>query len=194
MPLGIHRNILDFEILETGNPLTLVLVDSSQYIEPPDRPLLEAFLPGFDKYLLTNVVPNQVNTFNSNTLNLAHSLSLNHLVVLPDGVWKFRYKICPYDYVFVDKSYLRTTLIEQKLSRAYNELDLEKCTDKTTAYILDQLTRVQILLRGGKAIVNQNTKRSSEYYKLADRLLDQILDKFHKNCNQWGVQHAEGRL
>jgi hypothetical protein len=193
MPLGLYRNNLDFEILETGNPSTLVFVDSSQYIEPPDKPLLEVFIPGYSKYLLVNIIPNQVNTFNSSTLRLSESLSISHLTILPDGVWNFKYKICPYAYVFIEKSTMRTTLINKKLDRAYNEIDLERCTDKTSTFILDQLTRVQILIRGSKAVVEKDQKRASEYYNLADRLLDQVLDKFCKNCSQWGAQLAGNR-
>lgn len=191
MPLGIKRTILDFEILETGNPQTLVFVDSSQYIEPPDRPLLEVFLPGYDKYLLTNVAANQVNTFNSNTLGLANALFINHLTVLPDGIWKFRFKICPYNYIFIDKSYMRTTLLELKLDQAYNQIDLLKCMDKTTAYILDELTKVEILIKGAKAAVNKDEKKSYSYYQLANRIVDEIINKHCKNCQPWGVPLAE---
>jgi hypothetical protein len=68
MGLGISKSILDFEVLETGNELTLVIIDSSQYIEYPERPLLEITLPGFNKYVLVNFIASSVNTFNSNTL------------------------------------------------------------------------------------------------------------------------------
>lgn len=195
MPLGIKRNELDIDILETNNELSLVIVDSSTYIEPPDRPLLEVYLPGYSKYLLVTFIPNQVNTFNSNTLGLSRALSINHITILPDGVWKFRYKICPYDYVYVDKIIIRTTDIEKKLDQAYNSLDLSNhCTDKTTTYILDQLTRVRILLRAAKAVVEKNEKVATDYYRLADRLLNQVLNTFCKNCNRWGVLPAEERL
>jgi hypothetical protein len=54
--LGLHTNILDFEVLETGNLKTIVFVDSSQYMEEPDRPLLEVILPGHTKFFLVNVI------------------------------------------------------------------------------------------------------------------------------------------
>jgi hypothetical protein len=192
MPLGIKRTILDFEILETGNPMTLVFVDSSQYIEPPDRPLLEVFLPGFDKYLLANVAANQVNTFNSNTLGLGESLFINHLVVLPDGVWTFRFKICPYNYIYTDKKFMRTTLLYQKIDQAYNQLDLLGCMDKTTAFILDEITKAEILIKGAKAVVNKDEKKAFSYYQLANRIIDEIINKHCKNCQPWGVPLAEG--
>jgi hypothetical protein len=187
MPLGIQRNILDFEILEVGNPNTIVFVDSSQYMEPPDRPLLEVILPGYTKYVLTNVIPNQVNTYNSNTLNLSQSLGINHLTILPDGVWQFKYKICPYDYVYLYKNHLRTVLINEKIDKAYNDLELLGCTDKTTEYILNQIAQVHILLRGAKAAVNVDTKVAGKYYQTANSIIDEVLNKFCKNCHQWGA-------
>ena len=190
MPLGITRNHLDFEILETGNPMTLVFVDSSQYMEPPDRPLLEVTPPGYTKYMLANVVPNQVNTFNSNTLGFPNSFQINHLAILPDGVWKFRFKICPYNYVFIDKYIMRVTLINQRIDALYNKLRLEGCTDRTEAYILDELTKAQILIRGAKAIVNMDQKRATEYYRTASKIVEEIDRKFNKHCDQWGAQAA----
>lgn len=191
--LGTHRNYLDFEILETGNPKTLVLVDSSQYMEPPDRPLLEVFLPGFNKYLLTNVVASQVNTFNSSTLNLNPTLNINFLQDLPDGVWSFRYKICPYDYNFTDKKHMRVTLLQGKLNRLYTHVSIDGCScpTQTDVFIQKELTRIHILIEGAKSVVNIDSIKAFKYYNLANRLIDELLEKFCKNCNQWGADAVQ---
>jgi hypothetical protein len=190
--LGIHRNYLDFEILETGNLKTLVFVDSSQYMEAPERPLLEVFLPGFSKYLLVNVVANQVNTFNSNTLGLGNSLTIDFLTDLSDGIWDFKYKICPYDYVFIIKKHMRVTFLKKKLNRLYEELNIDgsHCTTETDIFIQKQITRINILIEGAISVVNINSVKASSYYKLANTLIDDLLHKFCKNCNQWGVHHV----
>jgi hypothetical protein len=189
---GIHRTYLDFEILETGNPKTLVFVDSSQYMEAPDRPLLEVFLPGFNKYLLTNVVAGQVNTFNSSTLGLNETLNINFLQELPDGVWSFRFKICPYDLVYIDKKHMRVTQLVAKLNFLYNELSIDGCScpTKTDAFIQSELTRIHILIEGAKAVVNIDSVKAYKYYQLADKMIEQLLKKFCKNCNQWGADAA----
>jgi hypothetical protein len=193
--LGIHRNRLDFEILETGNPKTLVFLDSSEYVGNPDRPLLEVYLPGFNKYLLTNVVANQVNTFNSNTLGLNNALDINFLQDLPDGVWSFRYKICPYDLIFIDKKHMRITQLMGKLGFLYNELELDGCScpTKTDAYIQQQLTRIHTLIAGAKGVVNIDSVKAFRFYNLANQLVDSLLKKFCKNCNQWGADVARGQ-
>lgn len=187
--LGIHRNHLDFEILETGNPKTLVFVDSSQYIESPDRPLLEVFLPAFNKYLLVNVIPGQVNTFNSSTLGLNSALQINFLQDLPDGVWSFRYKICPYDFIFIDKKHIRVTQLICKLSEVYNTISIDgcECPTQIDVFIQKQLTRIHILIEGAKAVVNLDYIKAGRYYNLANKLVDDLLHKFCKNCNQWGA-------
>jgi hypothetical protein len=189
MPLGIHKTHLDFEILETGNPKTLVFVDSSQYIQPPDRPLLEVFLPGFNKYLLTNVVANEVNTFNASTLGLGTTLNTNFLQDLPDGVWSFRFKICPYEFVFTDKKHMRVTYLMSKLSRLYAEISIDgcECPDRTDVYIQKQLTRIHILIEASKSIVNIDSVKAFRYYQLANKLIDELSHKFCKNCKQWGA-------
>jgi hypothetical protein len=186
---GLHRNILDFEILETGNLKTLVFVDSSQYYTAPESPLLEVYLPGFNKYLLTNVVASQVNTFNTSTLGLNESLNINYLQDLPDGVWSFRYKICPYQFVYVDKKHMRVTYLMSKLAQLYNEISLDGCScpDRVDAYIQKQLTRIHMLIEGSKGIVNIDSVKAFRYYQLANRLVDELLKKFCKNCRQWGA-------
>lgn len=190
--LGIHSNHLDFEILETGNPKTLVFVDSSEYIKAPDRPLLEVFLPGFNKYLLTNVVASQVNTFNSSTLGLNKVLNINFIQELPDGVWSFRYKICPYDLIYIDKKHMRITQLLRKLGMLYNDIEIAgcNCPTKTDVYIQNQITRINILIEGAKSVVNLDSIKAFRNYNLANKLVDELLEKFCKNCNQWGAAHA----
>lgn len=187
--IGVHKDYLDFEILETGNTKTLVFMDSSQYMKPPDRPLLEVFLPGFNKYLLTNVVPSQLNTFNANTLGLSQTLNVNFLQDLPDGVWEFKYKICPYDLIYIVKKHMRITMLTNKLRALYNDINLDgcDCPDQTSAYINKQLTQINVLIRGSQLVVNKDSKKASKYYKLADKLIGDLVKKFCKNCNQWGA-------
>lgn len=180
--LGLHTNHLDFEILDTGNSKTLVFVDSSEYIEQPDRPLIEVTLPGYDKYFLVNVNANAVNTYNSNTLGLSRVMSREGLIELPDGVWKIRFKICPYEYIFKDKYFVRITKLMEKLHKLYNEIDMSECKSKDDKDLQTDLIQVHALIEGSKAIVNQSVKKSQEYYQLADRILSRQLDRFCKHC------------
>lgn len=180
--LGIHEHVLDFEILETGNTKTLVFLDSSDYMEEPERPLLEVTMPGYTKYFLVNVVSKQVNTFNSSTLGLNQVLLQSQLVDLPDGVWQFKYKICPYKYVYKIKKHIRVTMLINKLKTLYNKIDLSECAGTDNKELQKLLVQIHVLIEGAKAAVENDSKKAQTYYRLADKLVQKALDKFCKNC------------
>jgi hypothetical protein len=179
---GLKKNILDFEIIPTGNSKTLVFIDSSDYISEPERPLLEITLPGYSKYFLVNVIARRVNTFNSNTIGLTDLINDGCLVDLPDGVYQFRYKICPYTSAFIDKVYFRTTLIEQKLSELYDKLDSSCCDKKSDKELNQTIIEIHSLIEGSKSVVCKNVKKANSFYQLASKLLDRILCNIDKNC------------
>lgn len=179
---GLHRHVLNFDILDTGNPKTLVFLDESEYMEQPERPLLEVVMPGFDKYFLVNIEASKVNTFNSNTLNLTAVLKQDFLTNLPDGIWDFRYKICPYDKVFTCKKHMRTALLNEKLALLHSKIDLSDCDTKDDKDLEKDLFRIYSLIEGAKAVVNINAKKAQSYYQIADKMIQKLLDKFCKNC------------
>lgn len=182
MSLGLHKSILDFEILETGNTKTLVFVDSSQYDGEPDRPLVEVTLPGYTKYFLANVTAKQVNTFNSSTLGWNQVLVESKLVDLPDGIWKFKYKICPYKYIYKVKYHMRVTQLLKKLELLFNEIELTDCSSKDDDELQKIIGKIYILIEGAKSVVNKDTNKAYEWYQLANKLVEKQLDKFCKNC------------
>lgn len=176
MPKGVHQNILDFEILETGNVKTLVFVDSSEYYENPEKPLLEVILPGLTKYLLVNIIPRKVNTFTSNTLNITPAI-LNEcdLIDLPDGVYNFKYKICPYQYVNRVKTFLRVTSLLCRLNIVLDTLNFADCNEDD---LKREITDIFILIESAKAsAILGNTGRASNKYHLADKKVCILLDK-----------------
>lgn len=179
---GIKKHILDFEIIPTGNPKTLVFVDSSYYFAEPERPLLEVTFPGYSNYFLVNVQARKVNTFNSNTLGLTELLNADCLVDLPDGVYTFRYKICPYDKVYTDKLHFRTTQIENRLADLYDKLDASDCEKSTNPALLQEIATITALIEGAKALVEKNTKKANSFYKLASSMLNEALNDLCKSC------------
>jgi hypothetical protein len=179
---GLRKHILDFEIIPSGNPKTLVFIDSSDYFAEPEKPLLEITLPGYTKYFLVNIAARKVNTFNSNTIGLTELLNEGELVELPDGIYKFRYKVCPYDKVFKDKKSFRTTLIEKKLAEAYDKLDASDCSHQSDKDLQNSIVEIHALIEGAKIVVNKSEKKASSFYQLANSLLDKIVNKLCKNC------------
>lgn len=179
---GLKQNILEFDIIQTGNPKTLVFADASVYMGEPERPLLEVLIPGYNKYLLTNVEPKVLNTFNSSTLGFNKALFTSEMLDLPDGIWHLTYKICPYDYVRISKTFLRTTLLEIRLAELYDRMDKEDLEEKEKADYEAKLLDVHVLLESGKLVANINYKKAQQNYKLAEKLIGKIFDKLCKNC------------
>lgn len=185
---GVHQHILDFEIIETGNLKTIVFIDSSQYMENPESPLLEITIPGTNKYLLVAIQPRKVNTFNSNTLNLTpYILNDCDLIDLPDGVYSYKYKICPYQYINRAKYYLRATKLLNSLDIFLDSFEFsDKIADEDRSTIID----INILIESAKASAELgNTERASNKYHLADKKVKSLLDKL-KTKSTWDVAHA----
>jgi hypothetical protein len=169
--------------MQTGNPKTLVFVDSSHYYTEPEKPLLEITLPGHNKFFLVNVVARKVNTFNSNTIGLTQTFQNVQLTDLPDGAYHLRYKVCPYDYYAEEKTIFRTVLIEEKLAGVYDKLEASECSKKEDKKILEDIVHITVLIEGAKAVACKNKKKANEFYQLADKLIDRILGELCNTCN-----------
>lgn len=183
MSLGIRKHILDFEILDTGNPYTVVFMDSSQYYTEPERPLLEVTLPGYSKYFLLNVAARQVNTFNSNTIGLTEIFNSFNLVSLPDGVWTFKFKVCPYDKVYIQKYHLRTVDLENKLCKIYDQISMSDCDVARDEKLNNTLVEIFLATAAGKAHAKEgNARRASELYQLANESVNRLLNNLTGVC------------
>lgn len=183
MSFGIRKHLLDFEILDTGNPFTLVFLDSSQYYTSPERPLLEITLPGHNKYFLVNVVPEKINTFNSNTIGLTELLSSFDLVTLPDGVWRFKFKVCPYDKVYIQKYHLRTVELESRLAKIYEVLDFSDCDVERDTKLNNSLIDIHLAIESGKVNASiGNVSKASDLYQMASELVNKLLNKLTGVC------------
>lgn len=185
MSLGIRKHTLSFEILNTGNPKTLVFLDSSDYYEEPERPLLEITLPGYNKYFLVNVVARKVNTFNSNTIGMTETLSSHNLVNLPDGVWTLKFKVCPYDKVYIQKYHLRTVTLEEQIANIFEYMDLSDCDVEDTKKYQNTLVDIFVLLEAAKANAEKRgaVKKATEQYQKANSLVTDLLNKLSGTCN-----------
>lgn len=183
MSLGLLKHRLDFEILNTGNPKTFIFLDSSEYFEDPDRPLLEVTMPGYTKYVLVNVVASSVNTFNSNTLGLTDILESTNPIDLPDGIWTLKFKVCPYDKLYIQKYHLRTVKLENNIQRIFDYMDLSDCdVEQTDKYRLS-LVDVFILINSASLNAsNGNLKKAYDQYQKANSLVSKLIDKLSGAC------------
>lgn len=183
MSLGIKKHILDFEILNTGNSKTLVFLDSSEYNGNPEKPLLEVTLPGHNKYFLLNVVARKLNTFNSNTIGLTETLNSHDIVNLPDGVWRLKFKVCPYDKVYIQKYHLRTVTLEENIQKFFDWLDISDCDIAETEKYKNDIVDIFILKEAAKAnAIKGRIKKASDQYQKANDLITNLLKKLSKSC------------
>jgi hypothetical protein len=180
---GLRQHIIDFEIISTGNPKTIVFLDSSDYFKEPEKPLLEVTLPGYSKYFLVNIRARKVNTLNSNTIGLTELLNNDCLVDLPDGIYTYKYKICPYDSLYKVKKFFRTTLLDKELEDLYLQIENPENLTKEDKVFEYQLVEIHSAIEGAKAVANKDEKKAQSFYKVAQKLISQLKEGIcNKNC------------
>lgn len=177
---AIHKNILDFEILDSDNSKVIVFIDASVYMDAnPEKPLLEVVLPGFNQYFLVNIAHDQVNVLNANSLGITNTFSGDYgcLMDLPDGVWEFTYRVCPYDLVYTKKFVLRTALLNAKLNTVYKLLENTDCSLKEDRKIKNKLTDIDIFIQTAKAYAEDcNKEKASNFYQIADKFTNDLIN------------------
>ena len=177
----IHQQSLDFEILKTGNPKTIVFLDSSDYFENPDRPILQITPPGYSRYLVVNINARHINTLNSLMLGISQTMGTSNPVNLADGVWKLRYMICPYDKLYVQKYHLRTVEIRAKLSQITDYLDFSDCDVKEDQKIKLEYVDILLLLSYGEARAELGfPEQASDAYHKANKKVIKLYEKLTK--------------
>jgi hypothetical protein len=180
--MSLHRHEIDFEIINTGNPKTIVFMDSSSYFEAPDRPLLQITPPGFSKFFTVNIAYGKLNTLNSNIIGLSHVLDTSALVDLPDGVWTFVYRICPYDKIFITKFHLRTVHLKKKLNQLFDLAGTE-CDFEHNPQFKKEMVDIFLLIAKGEANAQEGEPaKASDAYQKASRRVNKLLDKLIKAC------------
>lgn len=179
------KHILDFEILDIDNPKIIVFLDASEYYEKPEMPILEITLPGFNNHFVVNIIDGQINVFNANTIGITKTLQAKDdcLPDLPDGVYKFMYRICPYDKLYLCKYYLRTVLLNKKIKHLYKLLEFTDCSITEDAKLKSKLLDIDQLVLAAKAFAEDgNNKKASNLYQLADKIVNDLIKKLTNKC------------
>lgn len=184
MSLGKNRHYISFEILSGGNPEVLLFMDTSQYYTAPESPIAEITPPGYTIPFLVNIIYNKINVINSGTIGISDILESKCLAVLPDGVWKFKYKICPYDQLFVIGYDLRTTSLEKTLEDIYEALDFSDCDIAEDDKLKKDIIDITLAIASGKANARKgNIKKAGTLYQIANELAVRTLRKVNDRCS-----------
>lgn len=169
--------ILDFTAVDTHNPLTLGIADTSFY--PTNftvvAPTYEITPPSFPKIAVTYTV-SEVLFLNSNTLNITCAPSPALLTPLPDGIWTIRQSIAPVINFNLEKKFLRTTNIEQKFGKAFLKTDLIECNQDVRTEQMKVLNQVYFYIQAAISAANQcNYILAMKLYNNANRMLDNFI-------------------
>lgn len=169
--------ILDFTIVDTHNALTLGIADLSFY--PSNfvvtNPTYEITPPGFPKAVVT-YVKSEILFLNSNALNLTCVFDPNLLASLPDGIWTVKQSISPAIDFNVDKTFLRTTQIEQKFGKAFLKTDLIECNQDVKIEQMKVLDEIWFYIQAAISASNQcNNILAMKLYKDANTMLDNFI-------------------
>lgn len=183
---AIFENILDFEILDIDNPKIIVFLDCSQYMhDNPELPILDVIMPGFNRKSSANIVAKQINILNANTIGITKAVIHDYscLIDLPDGVYTFTYRICPYDKVQVTKQYLRTTQLNIQVKALYRLLENTDCSLLEDRKLKNKLLDIEQFISGGKAFAEDgNPIKASNFYQIAAKFTSDLLKTLTSKC------------
>ena len=155
---------IDFNILETGNPKTLVFVDESLYSDlSPIFPTLQVKFPDMEKAYKQLIRTEKVNSIYTTTLGFSSVIS-----DFPDGVYDLKYSIEPHNINYICKKYMK---IDQALSKLKDVV----CglTNKDEKYF-NKLGEINLLLLSAQLEVNCDSCQANEYLKLANKLISKL--------------------
>lgn len=155
---------IDFCILETYNPNTIVFVDESNYGDTsPIFPTLQVRFPNLEKVYKVLIKPDKVNTFYSTHLGWSSAIT-----EFPDGIYEFKYSIEPHNTLFKCKKVM-------KVDRAYSDLkkinNMLSCKDEK---YFSKLAEIHLLLVSAQLDVDTNAIEANNKLELAKKLITKL--------------------
>lgn len=176
---------LNILVINTYNAETLGIADNSTYDTTPTSPTIDITVPGFPVVTLP-FVPDNFNTFNSTSLGLTPVGT--PITPLPDGVYFLKYSIAPANVYFVDKSIMRTDVIQEKFDNAFMKLDMMECDLAVKTQSKVTLNSIYYLIQGSIAAANNcAVDTSNKLYSQADRMLNNFIKT---NCGCSGNNYV----
>lgn len=170
--------ILDFTVVDSHNTLTLGIMDTSLYPQGfiIQNPTYEITPPSFPKAVVI-FPPNQLIFLNSNTLNITCVSSINNLVPIPDGIWTVRQSITPAIDHNIERTFIRTTQIEQKFGKAFLKTDMIECNQDIKIEQMKVLDEIYFYIQAAISAANQcNNLLAMKLYTNANTMLDNFIN------------------
>lgn len=169
--------ILDFTIIDTHNPLTLAVADTSFYPTGFNivNPTIEVTPPSFPEN--TQVYsPNSIITYNSNIVGITCVPDISLLTPLPDGIWTVKLTIAPAIDYNVERTFIRTENIQQQLGKAFLKVDLTACNQDQNRENMRVIDEISFYIQAAIAAANQcNNVLAMDLYRMAETMLDNFM-------------------
>lgn len=173
--LDISSYIIDFLILESNDPKTIVILDRSVYLQNPEKPELIITLPGYTGHITVPYNVENITVLDSDSLKLTEPCEYDVLSDLPDGVWHIRQQICPSDEMFTSKCYLKSTSLEEMFNLLLLSIDQRcfACMDKDV--LNKSIMEIEILIKCAKLETSRcNSQQGIEKYNAAFKKLQKL--------------------
>lgn len=175
--------ILSFAEINTHNTLTLGIADTSFY---PDEfvvsnPTYEITPPNYAKATIV-YERGQLLILNSNTLNITCVADVSQLTDLPDGIWTIRQSISPAIDFNIQRTFIRTMKLEQKLGKAFLRTDITQCGQQMKLEQMKVINEATFYLQAAIAAANTcNNKLAMELYSLAGDIINDFIKTGNKS-------------
>lgn len=159
--MAILDNIrLDFQVLNTGDPKILAIIDTSVWGFIEDKvAAIEIILPGSEKVKRYTYIKNKTNIFNSSNLQRSPVGVYNDL---PDGIYKIdiigAHKNC------FHRDFLKTDKVRTELAEIYISLGFDN--DKSTIDKKKKIQDFELLIRAAENSAKLGKlKKAMSYFK-----------------------------
>ena len=174
---------LDFEVIGTNNPKSLLVVDKSEWGILADRPAaIYIKTPGVEKEVSYYLGKNQVNVFNSITLGVNCGDQKFNYLNLPDGIYDITIKGSPSTYSF-NRKYLKSDSIRLNLDKVWARTNL--LCDEPDEDIMEKIKLVEFFLTAAESNMRLGNFDSVEgLFEKAQRVMDII-----NNCDNCGCKN-----
>jgi hypothetical protein len=165
---------IQFDIIDSQDERSIVVLDRSVYLDPPQNPILSIILPGFTGSIDIPYNPNDITIINTDALGLTDSCDYdNPPAPLTDGIYQITMQICPYEDLYCKQCYLKVSSLLNRFNKLLREIGGDCCIDmtKTNEILLD----IDILINSAKAETAVcNVEQASAKYKLASDLITKL--------------------
>lgn len=167
---------LDLILLDTHNTYTLAIGDISIYPTGFNitNPTLVVTPPSFPPVNLGFQAKN-VSIFNAFNLGLCPA-GITDNIPLPDGIYKLEYSIYPHYKYNVEKTFIKTDVIQEKFDKAFLQTDIMQCDAAMRDKDARTLQEINFSIQGAIASANScANKLAMELYRQADKQLENFI-------------------